>query len=321
MSTSTAQDIRDLINNLIRGHGLVGQHTHRADDGGPIQTDMTIRHRNALVKPIETDSQILNENLNADLWRGHKITVGNTPPSDRGRGDVWVDTSLGYQAWLWRFWDGTQWAVNSVASVAWISITGKPSTFASDWNTMVNTPSTFPPSAHQLDGALHTVSGLTTGQVLTALSPTTFGFSTLPAGSPHNLLDGSTDQDTTATAVLRGMIIVGNGTPLWGGLALGSTGRILRSNGSDLAYSTASYPNTVNSGDLAYASALNTLAGLGIGTSGQYLRVSNSLPAWDSEIVVEAGAALPGFGTLGRLFERTSDNTVWFDTGSSWVQM
>ena len=32
------------------------------------------------------------------------------------------------------------------------------------------------PAAHQLDGALHTVSGLTGGQFLKALTPTTFGF-------------------------------------------------------------------------------------------------------------------------------------------------
>lgn len=103
MSTSTAQDIRDLINNLIRGRGLVGQHTHRADDGGSIQTDMTIRHRNALVKPLDTDSQILNENLNAELWRGHQIFTGTTAPTlnvnNLALGDFWYD---GAHLWVWQ---------------------------------------------------------------------------------------------------------------------------------------------------------------------------------------------------------------------------
>lgn len=60
--------------------------------------------------------------------------------------------------------------------------------------------------------------------------------------------------------------------------------------------------------------------GFGIGTTGQYLRVSGGDETWSSEIDTETGAALPGAGTAGRLFQRTSDNTLWFDTGMVWVQ-
>ena len=43
------------------------------------------------------------------------------------------------------------------------------------------------------------------------------------AGGPHDLLDGSTDQDTVAHAVTAGDIIFGNVTPKWDGLAANAT--------------------------------------------------------------------------------------------------
>jgi hypothetical protein len=50
------------------------------------------------------------------------------------------------------------------------------------------------PSAHQLDGALHTVSGLTAGHFLKALSPTTFGF------AAHGLSYGDVNADAAGAA-------------------------------------------------------------------------------------------------------------------------
>jgi hypothetical protein len=73
-------------------------------------------------------------------------------------------------------------------------------------------------------------------------------------------------------------------------------------------------------GDTMYADASNLWQGFAIGTLGQYYRVLAGIPNWDSKIQTEYGAALPGAGNAGRLFQRTSDNTLWFDTGVSWVQ-
>lgn len=260
MSSSVAQDIRDTINALLRGKGFRWQHTHSAVDGGWISTDGPVKHRNALSKVIDTNSQILNENLNADLWRGHKITVANTAPTDKGKGDVWVDTSGGYQAWFWKFWDGTQWALNAVATVAWNNITGKPSTF--------------PPSAHDANLITSGILGQARGGLgkaldLTGLADTyiiyydlgsdSWKVEALPAAAPHNLLS-ATHSDTLADSVVAGDMVIGNATPKWARKALGASGTYPRSNGTDLAYSA------IPLGDLpavptcrAYATAQQTI--------------------------------------------------------------
>lgn len=63
--------------------------------------------------------------------------------------------------------------------------------------TLAGTTLTFDPKAHALDGADHTVSGLTTGDVLTATSATTFAFQTptLAAHAPTHHHDGTDTLD------------------------------------------------------------------------------------------------------------------------------
>lgn len=51
-------------------------------------------------------------------------------------------------------------------------------------------------------------------------------------GTFHNLLD-ATHPDTDPANVVRGDLIVGNATPLWGRFAIGTTGQFLRSDGTD----------------------------------------------------------------------------------------
>jgi hypothetical protein len=48
------------------------------------------------------------------------------------------------------------------------------------------------PGNHALTGSNHTASGLTTGNVLTATSPTTFAFQAAPAGSAWQILTAGT---------------------------------------------------------------------------------------------------------------------------------
>lgn len=66
----------------------------------------------------------------------------------------------------------------------WSGITDKPSTFTPSshnhaWGDITGKPSTFAPAAHGLVSSTHTVSGLTTGHVMKALSATSFGFEAL----------------------------------------------------------------------------------------------------------------------------------------------
>ncbi len=60
-----------------------------------------------------------------------------------------------------------------------------------------------------------------------------------PAGGNVDLLDGSIHQDTAAGTVLRGDIITGQtATPVWTRLGLGGTNLYLKSDGTDVVYST-----------------------------------------------------------------------------------
>ena len=49
----------------------------------------------------------------------------------------------------------------------------------------------------------------------------------------HALLDGSVTSDSLAGTVVRGDTIVGNSTPKWGRIAIGSAGKTWRSDGTD----------------------------------------------------------------------------------------
>lgn len=57
-------------------------------------------------------------------------------------------------------------------------------------------------------------------------------------GAPHTLLS-TTHTDTSAAAVARGAIVTGQGaSPAWARLTIGSAGAVLRSDGTDVAWST-----------------------------------------------------------------------------------
>ena len=58
-----------------------------------------------------------------------------------------------------------------------------------------------------------------------------------PGGiSAHAILDGSVHTDSVADGVTRGSLIYGNATPKWDELVIGSTGYILKSDGTDAAW-------------------------------------------------------------------------------------
>lgn len=151
------------------------------------------------------------------------------------------------------------------------------------------------------------------------------------AASPHDLLDGSVDQDTTATPVAAGAVIYGNSTPKWTALTAGSNNLPL--------VMTAGFPawaalgptgggtglTSYTTGDLIIASASNTLAKLAIGTTGQVLTVVAGVPAWSTAgtgtvtsvalsmpaIFIVSGSPITSSGTLAVTLATEAANTVW----------
>lgn len=76
------------------------------------------------------------------------------------------------------------------------------------------------------------------GEVLTADSTDPLGVSWQAAGGAgtNALLDGSVHSDTAAQSVTRGSLIYGSSTPKWDELVLGSAGKVLKSDGTDVAW-------------------------------------------------------------------------------------
>lgn len=123
-------------------------------------------------------------------------------------------------------------------------------------------------------------------------------------GSPHDLLDGTQNQDTLAAAVSRGSVIVGNSTPAWAEVTVGAAGTVVGSDGTDTAFRTMSamlnLSLTEAQGDILYRGA-SDWTNLGPGTAGQVLRTGGAAanPSWSSALptagvtAITAGTGAP----------------------------
>ena len=126
----------------------------------------------------------------------------------------------------------------------------------------------------------------------------------LPIGGTTHTLLSTTHGDTTSATPVRGGIITAQGaTPLWTQLALGSAGKILRSDGTDLAYSTATYPNTTTVSQLLYSSATNVIGGLATANSSVLVTGATGIPAWsgamtNGQLIVGSTGAAPAAAAL-----------------------
>ena len=130
------------------------------------------------------------------------------------------------------------------------------------------------------------------------------------APAPHAIL-GTSHSDTTAGTVLRGDLITGQGvTAAWARLGKGSAGAFVRTDGTDVLWSTgllaitagktltATESLTLNAlpvGGLAVATAANTLGSLAVGLTTQVLVGGGAgvVPAWSADLptAVTIGAA------------------------------
>lgn len=73
------------------------------------------------------------------------------------------------------------------------------------------------------------------GQALLSDGSGLLSWGTPTTSTAHNILSGT--HDATTNAVTRGSIIYGNSTPKWDELVIGSSGTILRSDGTDVVWS------------------------------------------------------------------------------------
>lgn len=144
--------------------------------------------------------------------------------------------------------------------------------------------------AREINGDTAVASGT---RVRMELSPAgdSYLFSQMAGGSGgtmnHNLLDGSVHPDTVAQTVSRGSLVYGNSTPKWDELTIGASGTVLRSDGTDAAWSTDTH-------NLLSARHADTAAQT---VSRGSLIYGNSTPAWDELTIGAAGTVLVSDGT------------------------
>ena len=91
------------------------------------------------------------------------------------------------------------------------------------------------------------------------------------------------------SGLTRGDIQYANSTPIWTLLPIGDEGALLRAGTYEPAWSAATFPDTVATGDILYASNTNVLQVLTKGAANTFLRmdVSGAFPEWDAMTVVE----------------------------------
>jgi len=123
------------------------------------------------------------------------------------------------------------------------------------------------------------------GTVLTRDAASAFGFKWAAAGGSNALLDGSVHTDTLAGTVVRGDLIIGNSTPKWARVALGASGKVVRSNGTDASwqFDRRLAANKSSPIRVTFGAATNTSSGIhaaataggSVAAAGDALRVAN----------------------------------------------
>lgn len=161
----------------------------------------------------------------------------------------------------------------------------------------------------------------------------TGAWETITAASfPHVMLDSNVHTDTVTQTVSRGSLIYGNSTPKWDELTIGSAGKLLRTDGTDVAWSTTTWPNSSTTGDLLYASASNTYGNLADVAAGSFLRSGgvSTAPAWSTTVWTNSATQgdilyASASNTYSNLAKDTNATRYLSNTGTSnnpaWAQV
>jgi hypothetical protein len=152
------------------------------------------------VRPIITRSQILNENLNADLWRGKRYYAQKKAPVYANYSDLWFD---GITLWQWNGWKWVSPIINFDVNGALIGSRG---------------------TLNLIQGSNTTITGVDNS------AQNRVDITVSATGGAHNLLDGVQNQDTVAYSPTNGDMIIGSGNK-WIGLVAGAATYILTISG------------------------------------------------------------------------------------------
>lgn len=141
----------------------------------------------------------------------------------------------------------------------------------------------------------------------------------LPDSTPsiltHNLLS-ATHPDTVAAAPVQGDLVVANSTPAWQRLALGATGRIPQSDGSDLVYVAISGDATLAAGGaLTLADTAVTAGTYGSATQAPRITVDSKgrITAAVNVTITPAASSITG----GAALTKVDDTNVTLTLGGS----
>ena len=115
--------------------------------------------------------------------------------------------------------------------------------------------------------------------------------------------------DIAASSANGSIPIVASSALSW--LSIGTSGKLLNSNGSAPGWSAFTAPTSVASGDLWYGSGTNALSALGIGAANTLLASTGTAPNWVSSISIgSATITIPAVGTVGLTVKGIASQTA-----------
>jgi len=152
------------------------------------------------------------------------------------------------------------------------------------------------------------------------------GSGVLSWGSVTNvLLDGANHTDTLAASVTRGDIIVGNSTPKWSELAIGTASKVLRSDGTDVGWAwpvVSSQSGTFSATDSAdyyivSATATANLPACNSGRSGKWFHFKNTAASGTVTLDGNSSETIDGATTYA-FSQQYASISIVCDGGGAW---